>query len=349
MDRIRLDNQLPQRVVIVRALRGLGDLLCAVPAWRALRAALPEAEIALVALPEVERLVDRFSHYIDQYIEFPGYPGIEERPPEVQRLPDFFAAMHREGFDLALQMHGSGGTSNPFTIMLGARLSAGFFLPGEYCPDPGRFLVYPEGEPEVRRHLLLMEFLGIPLTGESLEFPLDEEDWSALQEIEVWNDLQQGAYVCIHPGARDPARRWPPECFAVVADALANQGLRVVLTGTPEERTLTEAVTRAMHYRPIDLAGRTSLGAVAALLSRARLLICNDTGVSHLAAALGTPSVVLFLDADPARWAPLDRERHRILDARGEVQMGSGYRAVPPEMVLGQAEALLWREDVRVA
>ena len=82
-------------------------------------------------------------------------------------------------------MHGSGIISNPFTVLLGAKTTAGFYLPGQYCPDQNRFLPYPDREPEVRRHLRLMEFLGIPLQGEELEFTLLESDWLALKEIPV--------------------------------------------------------------------------------------------------------------------------------------------------------------------
>jgi Glycosyltransferase family 9 (heptosyltransferase) len=94
---------------------------------------------------------------------------------------------------------------------------------------------------------------------------------------------------------------------------LASHGLRIVLTGSAEEAGLTQAVAQLMRNPSLDFAGCTSLGAVAALLSRARLLICNDTGVSHIAAALQLPGVVICCGSDPARWAPLDRELHRIV------------------------------------
>jgi ADP-heptose:LPS heptosyltransferase len=68
-----------------------------------------------------------------------------------------------------------------------------------------------------------------------------------------------------------------------------------------------------MREPAIDLSGRTTLGAVAALIARARLLVCNDTGVSHVAAAMRTPSVVIACGSDPRRWAPLNRELHRVL------------------------------------
>ncbi len=127
-------------------------------------------------------------------------------------------------------------------------------------------------------------------------------------------DLERGSYVCVHPGASVPERRWPAERFAAVADWLAGHGLRVLLTGTIREADLCHAVGQAMRAEALDLSGRTGLGSLGVLLEGARMLVCNDTGVSHVAAALRVPSVVLAPAANIARWAPSDRRRHRVLD-----------------------------------
>src|SRR5947209_9725461 len=161
----------PRRVVILRALQ-LGDLLCAVPAFRALRAALPEAEVVLVGLPWARAFVERYRDCLDGFREFPGYPGLPERPPQLERIPAFLAALQQERFDLAVQLHGSGPFVNPLTVLFGARRTAGFYLPGDYRPDPELFLPWPDGGLEVRRLLALTEFLGLPARGEHLEFPL---------------------------------------------------------------------------------------------------------------------------------------------------------------------------------
>ncbi len=317
------------RIAIMRSLPGLGDLLCAVPAWRSLKAALPKAQVTLIGLPWAQTFVKRFSKYLDNFLEFPGYPGIPEVTPPLQKLPGFFASVQQQCFDLALQMHGSGIVSNPFTVLLGARLNAGFYLPSQYCPDAERFLPYPEHEPEVWRHLRLMEFLGIPLQGTELEFPLWEEDFSALHQIQEARELKAGEYVCVHPGASVHHRRWSVEKFVAVADAIAARGFQVILTGTAAEADLTQCLGRLMQARPIDLAGRTSLGMIAALLSSARLLVCNDTGISHLAAALRVKSVVIFSASDPNRWAPLDRDRHRVVREMSQRRAGVS----PPPLI----------------
>lgn len=328
----------PKRIALLRALPGLGDILCAVPAFRALRAAFPQAEIVLVGLASVKPLVARFNQYIDRLLEFPGYPGLPEQPLQLQKIPAFLQLAQQEQFDLAIQMHGSGIITNPLTVMLGARCNAGFFLPGEYCPDEQHFLPYLANESEVRCYLRLFQFLGVPSQGTELEFPIWEEDRQALQKIKAADRLIKGEYVCIHPGASTPDRRWQPEKFAAVADAIATLGLPIVLTGSNSEIELTQTVASLMKAPSVNLAGKTSLGALAALLQQASLLVCNDTGVSHLAAALQVKSVAIFTNSDPLRWSPLDRDRHRVvMAATGNSQ----------QTAIDRARELLQPESVR--
>jgi ADP-heptose:LPS heptosyltransferase len=321
-------------VAVFRALQ-LGDLLCAVPALRALRAALPAAEVVLVGLPWARALVDRYPAYLDGFRAFPGYPGLPEQSPQTARIPGFLAALRAEQFDLALQLHGSGTVTNPLVARFGARHTAGFYPAGGPCPDPERFLAWPDRGLEAGRLLRLVEFLGMPPRGEHLEFPLTERDFGALASLGGAEDLRAGEYACVHPGASVPQRRWAPANFAAVARALAGRGLRVVLTGTAKEAGLTAEVARRAGVPCLDLAGRTGLGALGALLRGARLLVCNDTGVSHLADALRVPSVVISTGDNPERWAPANGRLHRVLTRE---------EGVTPEDVLRQAGALLGGE-----
>lgn len=307
----------PERVLVVRALAGLGDLLCAVPAWRALRRALPQATIALLGLPPAKAVLAR-TGYVDDLVPFRGYPGIVESPTtDPAQVVAALSDIQARRFDLAIQMHGSGLVSNALTALLGARATAGFFLPGQYCPDPQRFLPYPTDEPEVRRHLRLMGFLGAQPCGEEMEFrllPDDEEEWARLRQRAGLGDA---AYACIHPGASIAPRRWGPAGFARVGDELADRGLRVVLTGTDQERGVTATVAGAMRAPAVDAAGATSVGGLGALMRGSRIVVTNDTGTSHLAAALNVPSVVIFTTSDRRRWAPLNAERHVPVAAAG--------------------------------
>ncbi len=294
------------KIALFRALQ-LGDLLCAIPAVRAVRAAYPEARMALIGLPWARELAMRFSRYFDGFVEFPGFPGMPERVPDVAAIPRFFEDVSREKFDLIVQMHGSGELTNPLAVLMGGALTAGFYRPGHYRPDAQRFFPWRDDEHEVLRWLRLARELGLEPRGSELEFPLAERDWAE------WRALRLGDYAVLHAGSQLPSRRWPAERFAEVGDALAAEGLQVVLSGTASEREIAAKVRQAMREPAIDLAGRTTLGGLGALIARARLLVCNDTGLSHVAAALRTPSVIVACGSDPRRWAPLDRDLHRVL------------------------------------
>jgi ADP-heptose:LPS heptosyltransferase len=301
------------RVAVFRALPGLGDLLCAVPALRALRRGFPGARIAYVGLESTRPLVERYP-YVDEFVAFPGFPGLPEQPPAVGLLPGFFAALRARRLDLAIQLHGAGDVTNRIVARFGAARVAGYRRPGTQPPDPAFSLPYHEPCSEVHRWLRLTELLGCPSDDERLEFPLEQApDGDEVVPLrgDIVARLEGAPFVCLHPGASAAERRWPVESFALVGDGLAGRGHRVVLTGSAGERPLTRRVAAAMRAPAIDLAGSTTLDELAALLVRAELLVCNDTGISHLAAALGVPSVVVFVASDPVRWAPLDRTCHR--------------------------------------
>jgi ADP-heptose:LPS heptosyltransferase len=301
-------------VAVLRALQ-LGDMLCVVPALRALRHAFQDARITLISLPWARDFRNRFSQYVDDFIEFPGYPGLPERAYDAAAVTAFLKQAQRHSFDLALQMHGHGRIANPLVQLIGASRSAGYYLPGEYCPDEERFLPWQAREHEILRWLRLVKALGVPAQNAELEFPLLPADYAEFENISDQHSLDALSYVCLHPGSQLPSRRWPAERFAKVGDELSALGYRVVLTGTAAERQLTAKVARAMRTAPVDLAGRTSLGALAALIRNAAGLVCNDTGVSHIAAAVQTCSVIVSCGSDPARWAPLDTRLHRMVFA----------------------------------
>ena len=297
-----LDRE-PRSVALVRPRTGLGDLLCSVPAVRALRARLPDAHIALITFPEMGPVVARQRRYVDELLSFPGWPGIPERPVDSDAVPAFLTRCAERRFDLALQMYGARPAANAVTEALGARRTAGFFTPGGWGPPSlDSFLPYPEHLHETERHLRLMELLGAPAAGRALEFPVTGEDRDEAARVRGHHGLESD-YVLVHPGATSASRRWPPEHFAAVADALAADGLRLAVTGVRGEEAVTGAVTGATRAPVADLCGATSLGGFAALLRDARLLICSDTGAAHLAAAVGAPAVVVFLSGDPVRWS----------------------------------------------
>jgi ADP-heptose:LPS heptosyltransferase len=145
-----------------------------------------------------------------------------------------------------------------------------------------------------------------------LEFPITEKDEHELKQCGF--DIHPGEYVCVHPGSRGSWRQWPTKYFAAVANACAERGFQVVVTGTKDEMEIVEAVIARMKHAAINAAGKTSLGAIAALIRDAFMLISNCTGISHIAAAVQTKSIVISMDGEPERWGPLNKQLHRTID-----------------------------------
>ena len=303
-----------ERIAVLRALPGVGDLLCAVPALRAVRAAHPGARVTLVGLSEASWFVDRYAHLVDDLLVVVGVEGLPEIVPDADALAGFRTQARSRHFDLALQLHGSGVATNPLTMLLGAGHPVTAWLPGEWRP-PGTTVPYPTGAHEIERLLTVTRAAGIPDAGTEVTVPLHAADHAAAGALLAEAGLPTGTpYACIHPGASRPANRWDPAGYAAVGERLAAAGLAVVLTGTVGERAVVAEVARRCHAPAVDLSGRTDVGTLAALFSSARVVVSNDTGAAHVAAAVRVPSVVVFApDGDPVRWAPLDRERHRAV------------------------------------
>jgi ADP-heptose:LPS heptosyltransferase len=298
-------------IIIFRALQ-LGDSLCAIPAIRALRHAYPRAKIILAGMPWATTFTERFDCYFDGFIWFPGYPGLPEQELNVAAFTGFLNEVQQRKFDLAIQLQGNGSVVNPMVELFGAQLTAGYFIKGHYTPNIDYFMKYPESGSEIERHLQLMEFLGVPSLGNELEFPLTADDQRDLDTLGL--KVAEGKYVCIHPGSRGRWRQWPVEHFAAVADYCAAQGVEIVVTGTKAEEELVLGVIDNMRYPAINTAGKTSLGAIAVLIKNAIGLVSNCTGVSHLAAAFKTPSIVISMDGEPERWGPVNKDLHKTIN-----------------------------------
>ncbi len=308
-----------KKVVVFRALN-LGDMLCAVPALRALRRGLPRAEITLLGLLWARQFAARFHQYLNHFVAFPGYPGLPEQPCRENEIEQFFESMRQQKYDLAIQLHGSGAVSNRVISSLGARCTAGFYDAGREAPDPDWYAPYPEALPEIDRNLSLMRHLGLPAGDRQLEFLFLSRDAEELERFPGLNGLVTKAYACIHPGASAREKCWPVNRFATVGKYLREQGLILVVTGNRRESDLAGRISSTVGAGCVDAASPDlSLGSLALLIKRARLLVSNDTGVSHLASALQVPSVIVFTRADPVRWGPLDRNRHRVVGAPGTV------------------------------
>ncbi|MEU7927918.1 glycosyltransferase family 9 protein [Micromonospora sp. NPDC049107] len=270
-------------ILVLRAL-GVGDLVTAVPALRALRAAYPDHELALAAPGGLAPLVDLVGG-VDELVDTTGLDG----PLRPGRAPEIAVNLHGRG----PQSHRLLAAARPGRLVAFANADAGF-------GDGPR---WRDDEHEVDRWCRLLSWYDIP--ADRRDLGLRRPDPAG---------LPVGATL-LHPGSNVPAKRWPAERFAALARTLRERGHRVLVTGSTDERGLAERVAEASGLPPAAvLAGRTDLGALAALVADARLVVSGDTGVAHLATAYGTASVVLFGPVPPAAWGPPpDRPRHRAL------------------------------------
>jgi ADP-heptose:LPS heptosyltransferase len=263
------------RVLVLRAL-GLGDLLTAVPALRALRSGFSGYRLDL-ALPAGLHGLAMACGVADRVIDV---QGLEPLPHTVN------------GPEVAVNLHGRGPQSHQMLAGTGPRSLLAFRnQQAGYLQGP----VWLAEEHERVRWCRLVEAFGISADPHDvyIEPPVNEQ-WQAFF----------GATL-IHPGAASPARRWPVERFAAVAQDELRAGRQVVVTGTSGERHLALCLTELAGL-PVQacLAGQTTVLELAALVAVAGRVLSGDTGIAHLAAALRTPSVTLFGPTSPERWGP---------------------------------------------
>src|SRR5947209_6053097 len=122
----RLAHLSPRKIAIFRALY-LGDLLLAVPALRSIRTGFPGAEITLIGLPWAASFARRFSRYIDRFVEFAGYPGIDEVHADPESMLRFLEEQRAYSYNLVIQMHGSGRVSDQFVLALNGQVTVGYY------------------------------------------------------------------------------------------------------------------------------------------------------------------------------------------------------------------------------
>jgi ADP-heptose:LPS heptosyltransferase len=372
-----VDISNPRRIAVFRALQ-LGDLLLAIPALRAIRREFPQAEITLIGLPWAATFAHHFRCYIDRFVEFAGYPGIDEVEVAPARTQQFLAEQRAYSYDLIIQMHGNGQTSNACVLDMGGRIVVGYYpaytqvgtdlsRPSPLYPVnikrneghgsgrakavPTVVAPYPDGMHEIERNLGLARLVGCHNVETRLEFPLFKEDYAEAASMLYGLPRANRPWIGIHAGARPPARRWPAEYFAHVADTLAERfQAQVILTGGHGEEATVQAIAQQMKTPSLDLVDKTSLGGLAAIISELDLFISNDTGPAHIANAVDTPSITIFGPVDPQRWAALDQQRHPYV-RRPVACSPCGYWECPidhrclrwltPDMVIASAEQLL--------
>ena len=310
-DPARADAWRRVRKLLVVRLDNLGDVLMTTPAIGALRAGLPDAQITLLASPSgaaaVPFLVD-----VDGAIVFAapwvkgdgeavgaGLGGSESELVERLRSARFDAAVI---FTTC--------TQSALPAALACRM-AGIALRLAHCREnpygllsdwaSERDVVADGMRHEVERQLALVASVGFTAADRRLRFAVPSAARSAVAARLARAGVDRGRpLVVVHPGASAESRRYPASCFGVAADRIARAtDATIVLSGAAEERSLIDELRGAMTEPAISLAGQLDLGELAALVEAADVLVANNSGPAHLAAALGTPVVDLYALTNP--------------------------------------------------
>jgi heptosyltransferase-2 len=281
--------------VVVRGPNWLGDTVMALPALRALRRSRADARITLTG---------RWAGLLtglgvaDALLPYPARAGARRR---------FNRALGAERPDVALVLPGS------FESALAARQWRARRRIGYDTDARGALLTDRLPLPNPREHQIdeyarLVEALGIRVDdatpawtlGASADADREIDGW--LAEIGVGDRARLAG---LHLGAAfGPSKLWPAESFARLAAQLASARLTPVLLGSPDDRQTEAAVVAASRRPPASLVGRDRVALMPRLLARLACLVSGDTGVAHLAAALGVPTVTLFGPTDPRLTAP---------------------------------------------
>jgi heptosyltransferase-2 len=304
-------NLRPEEIerVVVRGVNWVGDAVMSVPALRELRRLFPRARLTLATRPWAEGIFDG-ADFIDDFLVTGGGSG---KTSAVLREARGWRARR---FELAVLF------PNSFAPALVAALARVPVRAGYATQGRAPLLTHRVGVPEWRgrRHevfyyLNLVAELERKLYGTSTveargpdaSLRVTEARLRDAQLLLFENGARPGRpLVAICPGSTNSrAKRWPAERFAAVADLLAERaGAEVVLVGAAAESDISDEVARHMRARPVVLTGRTDLAQTAAVLKASDLLVTNDTGPAHVAAAVGCPVVVVFGPTNPVTTRP---------------------------------------------
>lgn len=296
--------------ILVVKLADIGDVLTATPALRSLRESLPEARIDVLVPPHSKAVLDG-SPVINNTLLF--RKGLFDRvngvlsPGSLVEALSFVLRLRSIGYDSVAIMHHLTTTWGSYkyaalALASGAKVRAGL--------DNGRgwFLTHKAKDDgfgalhEVEYCLEVAKLLGAEGRPGPLEIPVGPDHLAYARAVLP----DKRPIVAIHPGsgAYSTARRWPLESFAALAELLSRGGAYVLVVGGPGEEGLADHVVRDVPGPHLNMAGKTNVRQLAALLGRCDAFIGSDSGVMHIATAVATPVVAIFGPSNHKAWGP---------------------------------------------
>ena len=307
MLKVRGGEKLPQKGierVLIRGTNWIGDVVMTLPAVAAIRKTWPRARISVLAKPWVAE-VYRLSPDVDDIIVFQE-PGRHAGIGGKLRLA---GELRGVGFDCAILLQ------NAIEAAIIARL-AGIPVRAGYNSD-GRGVLFTHAvrrTKAIRRvhqidyYIEMVRALGCTPAGRDVRLrPGRDYDGLAGRLFARFGIAENRPLIGIAPGAAyGPAKKWFPERFAAVADRLIDDtGAQTILFGSGGDRESTAAVEKNARHRLIDIAGKTNLKEAIALIARCTLFLSNDSGLMHVAGALGIPTIAIFGSTNPATTSPV--------------------------------------------
>ncbi len=368
-----------RRVLVVR-LRSIGDTVLATPSLIALKRYLPNAKVDILLEDWIAPLLQGFEH-VDDVV--PVGRGTKERLRTAWNL-------RRAGYDVVFNLHG-GTTSTFFTRATGAHHRVGYshyrysFLYNHLLSSSADFWDRPVTH-SAEQQLALLGYVGVPVEDrpmsaltvskealrsvearfkhirqprEVLEYVYEAGSFQRIPQTPgpVVKDDILSNFALFHPAAAFATKQWAPENFARVAEYLAARGLKRVAVATRAESGVLSSLT-SLSRVPLVTLDDLTLPEITALASRAKLFIGNDSGIAHIAAAVNTPTVVVFGSSNRDHWRPWTDAPHEVVYEELSCQPCGGYeckefgepkciQSVPPERVISAAERVLAETNKR--
>lgn len=294
------------RNILCVRLDSLGDVLMCTPAMRAIRQSLPGRSITLLA-SQSGAAAAPFVAEIDSVIEYDAPWMKSSAPHDPAADTAYAAALAGQGFDAAVIFTSYSQSALPAAMLcylarIPMRLAHcrenPYQLLTDWIPDPEPGTVLRH---EVQRQLDLVASIGCRADDHRLSFAPRESDVDAVRLRLRYAGIDPRApWILLHPGASAPSRRYPPEHWAAAIGLLAQRiGLPIVLTGGAQEAALIAGIRAACGVTVHSLAGEINLGQLGAAIRLASVVVSNNTGPAHMAAAIGTPLVDLYALTNP--------------------------------------------------
>lgn len=299
-----------KKIAVLKA-SGLGDFIFSLPALTAIRETFPESEIVYLGRVWHKIFLLRRKSLIDRVVVIPPAYGVGTEEAYLNNqaeLQKFFGKMQAEKFDLGLQLHGGGKHSNPFLLKLGAKFNIGTKTEDAVRLD--KTIPYHYYQNEYLRWLEVVSLIGAKTANINPQIEARAED---LAEAKKALGKMNRKIIILHPGATDIRRRWLTDRFAKVGDYFAQKGFRIIVTGSGSEEKIVRAVVGQMKSPADNFFNKLSINGLTGLLSLSELVISNDTGLLHLADALGKKTVGIYWGINFINAAPVFREKNLCL------------------------------------